>query len=41
MNNIVLNLLKFHLMLDKKGYCIIADVFNKSEVASINREITK
>ena len=28
-------------MLDKKGYCIIADVFNQSEVASINREITK
>ncbi len=41
MNNIVLNLLKFHLMFDKKGYCIIADVFDQSEVASINREITE
>ena len=40
MNNIVLNLLKIHVMFDINGYCIISNVFNKSEVDTINREIT-
>ena len=28
-------------MFDKKGYCIISDVFNKNEVDTINKEITE
>ena len=41
MNNIVLNLLKIHVMFDVNGYCIISNVFNKNEVDTINREITE